>query len=270
MKLATLFISLFLTLPSVAQTFSEVKQHLADKDFAAIEKIVNKLPSKYAIGDTPYALTGQWIIWRDITPKFQEAVIELEDSYAVENKKGSRTISEYKLWILATNTDIINYRLAKKQMSFSKADRKTDIEWQPTDSFTNLVMLDSLKSSFKRTYNVALREDDLNADENIVGFGCGYSGEAPELMLQLINILDKKDYEEVDSWLRSANIEKQVYAIIALYNLKKSGRKLTEEQKRLIEVIKSKRGKVKVCRGCSKSNDNIGDIVKKVLSGRGV
>ena len=131
-------------------------------------------------------------------------------------------------------------------------------------------MGDSLKSSFKRTYSAALKEEDLNADDHMVGFGCGYSGEAPELMLQLIKILDKKDYNEVDNWLKSANIEKQVYAIIALNNLKKSGRKITAEQKRIIDIIKRKSGKVRVCRGCSESNDNISDIVKNVLTDRGV
>jgi hypothetical protein len=265
-RLIAIYISILVSLNSVGQNLVELKQHLVNKDFTSLKTMVDKLPSKFLNSDEPYKLFGEWITLRDITPDFQEAVIELEERFTKEKQKASKTVLRYKLTILATKSNIVEYHLFRGESVISKTNDYYNIKWHISDSFINQQMFDSLQTSFNRIYKTTLNKKDLYIDNIIVGLGCGESVTAPEQLSQILTIAHKKDNKAFDSWLKSANVEKQIYALIGLYFMRKEGLKITEEQQKIIEQIKNKRGKINLCRGCKSYQDQIGEIVTKVLT----
>ncbi len=231
--------------------------------------MIDGLPSSYfAVRDKSYVLSGRWILERDLTSNFQEGVIRLEESCALTDQAGTGDVTEYKLSLLTTGTDIIYYSLAKKRLLQRMQDGyHWNFDWETIDSFTNKLAVDGLEISFKEEYKLALKQEELFDDQKVFGFKCSYSGEMPKLMKELLTILNSNNYNVLDEWLSSANTEKQVYAVYGLYCLSRKGINFTTEQQRIILLIRNKKGKVNVCRGCLYSSDDIGLIVNRILDG---
>lgn len=65
-------------------------------------------------------------------------------------------------------------------------------------------------------------------------------------------------------WLKSANTEKQLYAIKGLKILAKTGYSTTDEENNLIKLVRQKEGIVNTCSGCIYSSDSIKNIVAEL------
>ena len=85
---------------------------------------------------------------------------------------------------------------------------------------------------------------------------------------QLDSLVQTKNVKGLNSWLCSANTEKQVYGADGLFQLKRKGVKLTQEQQRIIQVIQNKNGDLKTCIGCIYLNADIGFIVREIIAGK--
>jgi hypothetical protein len=265
MKLTTLFISIIWTLTSAGQSLTEIKQLLADRDFVAFKRYIDTASSKYTKATSGSNVRAIWDLKRDITPIFQEAIVDIDESFPDKDKPGISTVYRYRINLIATDKEIVYYDFGNKA---SKSASWDDFELDVLDSLRNKRLMDSLQSSFSNNYATQLNWKELFIDTNVYGYACSIAGEMPDMRQELQIIISKKNYQILNDWLKSANTEKQVYAVDGLYQLKRKGYKLTGEQQKLISILKSKKGQLNVCRGCIYSSDSIGEIVNGIIAGR--
>lgn len=107
------------------------------------------------------------------------------------------------------------------------------------------------------------KEVNYNTRENLVGYGCGFTGQMPYLGQKMSELLVQNNVNELLVWLLSVNPAKQVYGYIGIKVLIKNGFKLTQTQQAILFDFEENYNKklekyiyVKTCSGCS-----VGDIV---------
>jgi hypothetical protein len=97
----------------------------------------------------------------------------------------------------------------------------------------------------------------LNAQEKIdakkmVGFACYYGGQPTEPVMKVTELLEKKHYKDVASFLNSGNPAKVYLAVISIEKLVELGEyQLSVEEKILISRAKNSGKRVFVCGGCT-------------------
>ena len=256
MKILLSIIVLLLTLQSSGQSINEIKQLLADKDF--------KFFKKYTNSNSNSNVTVIWLFNRDITPTFQECVIDIDESFSTENNSDNSTILHYRINILAKSNEIIYYDFALNENNNSVWDVLT---FKIMDSFRNEKLLTALKQDFYKTYNDSLHQQELFDNSYVYGSSCKIARIKPKLRKENDLLVQNKDSAILTNWLKSTNTEKQVYGIDGLYQLKINGYKFTAEQLQLIKIIKSKKGTIFTCDGCVNSSLKISKVVKAILSG---
>jgi hypothetical protein len=108
-------------------------------------------------------------------------------------------------------------------------------------------------SDYESFYGSKINPDDFFLKSDVYGKSCNEFFQEPPPSRDIIeNKISKKDTVFINSWLGSASIEKQVYAVEALSRLKKSGMSLSTRQEKLMTFIKGRNVKVSVCNGgCS-------------------
>lgn len=256
MKTLLSIIVLSLTLQTYGQSINGIRQLLADKDFKAFKKYTNT--------NSNSNVTVIWLFNRDITPSFQECVIDIDENLSSENNSDNSTILHYRINILAKSNEIIYYDFALNENNNSVWD---DLTFKIIDSFRNEILMTELKNEFYKTYNDSLHKKELFDNSNIYGSSCLIARIKPKLRKENDLLVQNKDSILLTQWLKSTNTEKQVYGIDGLYQLKMNGHQFTTEQLRLIKIIKSKKGTIFTCDGCVNSSLKISKVVKSILSG---
>lgn len=217
MKLPLSLILLFSTLSSLGQTEQTLQSLVSKKNFQNLQAFVDSAAdqSNRGIADI------QWSLKRDLLPGYQEAVVKLHLS------TGSTDHRHFRIKLLATDTDIFYYE-------FTGSGKEAD---QP---FIDKQAYQQFEKAFLAAYYAPLNKDDLF--QNITfGAGCGIAGTMPDHMLQLVFHLQNDDGDAVLSWLRSANTEKQLYALQGMKAMQLNGYDLTDEDRAVIKTIKKKK-----------------------------
>ncbi len=130
-------------------------------------------------------------------------------------------------------------------------------------SYDDNKILNKFYSEYKDFYDCEINPDDFFLKSDVYGKSCTEFHEPPKSREIIENKIAKKDTAFINSWLGSASVEKQVYAVEALTRLKKSGMSLSVRQEKLMTFIKSRNVKVSVCNGgCS----NLSLSPKKALA----
>jgi hypothetical protein len=264
MKVLLTITVLVLALQASGQSLKEIKQLLAGKDFVAFKAYIDAASKKYTKVNPNSTLRAIWELKRDITPTFQECVIDAEKSFPSEAGSNISRVLRYRINVLATAKEIIYYDFAEKKSNGPTWD---DFTLNVTDSFRNDILLAGLRRDFFNTYNDSINQQELFNDSNVYGSACSIVGQKPEMREVNDVLVENKDVQLLTRWLRSTNAEKQVYGVDGLYQLKKKGYKLTAEQLRLIDIIKNKKGNLNICRGCIYSSAKISSIVRSILAG---
>ncbi|HEX8546817.1 MAG TPA: hypothetical protein VF691_07630, partial [Cytophagaceae bacterium] len=86
---------------------------------------------------------------------------------------------------------------------------------------------------------------------------------SPEGRQQVGKWVADKNKRELLKWLKSANTEKQIYAVDGLYQLEKVGLKLSEEEKKILAFVVNKSGTMNVCFGCMHTKEEIVSVTRK-------
>lgn len=265
MKLATLFILLIWTPALVGQSLTEIKQLLGDKDFIAFKKYIDTTSSTYTKANAKSNVRAIWKLKRDLTPNFQEGIVDIEESFPDKSRPGVSTVYGYRINLIATDSEIIYYDFAEKS---HKTPHWDNFELEVIDSFRNSNMIDSLKTSFQKIFKTTLDNKELFVDKNVFGYRCYIDASKPVMREQLDTLVKERNMKVLNSWLRSPNAEKQVYAIDGLLQLKRKGVKLTKDMLQLMEIIKRKKGYIQICIGCIQTNGDINFMVKEIMAGR--
>ncbi|MCD9854573.1 hypothetical protein LUD75_07635 [Epilithonimonas sp. JDS] len=255
-KFLSIFLGLLWTIPLLGQVQNDVKKVLATKDFVALKKYTDNLSKNEK------QISLHWAFLRDLTTDFQEGVFIFDKSVPDKHNPETSSMYTYRVNLVTTKTNIVYYELSEKKY------KSVGNDWQPyyetIDSFKNDSVFGELKSSFKSIYQLDLNENDLFITDFVYGSQCGIAGTSPEGRAQMDEWVKSNNKTEIIKWLKSANAEKQVYAVEGLQQLKTADSKLTEDEIRMINIVCDKNGTIYVCSGCIHSNRDIRSVTRHI------
>jgi len=125
-----------------------------------------------------------------------------------------------------------------------------------------------LKASYGEMYQTELNIDSMfNSRPFVYGDNCGVGGSQPYLRKLMNEKIAKNDSKSLSKWLRSHQVEKQLYGLEGILILKASNDiPISETDQRIIKFLKIKKGFARTCSGCSYENEKISKIVKEIIS----
>jgi predicted metalloendopeptidase len=143
-----------------------------------------------------------------------------------------------------------------------------DSTWQTLErtfcQFENDKLCIQLDDDYAFSYQTKLNAKDLFLSNIVFGKRCNEGGEKPKYRKTLDSLILSTDTTALKTWLKSPCIEKQLYALDGLYNLKDEGFEFNESINSTIELIEKKKGIVNTCSGCMYFSDSIGDVLERV------
>lgn len=96
-----------------------------------------------------------------------------------------------------------------------------------------------------------LFSQEIQLDENLVGFSCGGNGKPTKLVQEITELINSKKYEEIESYLNSKNASKMYLSIIVLERLSELEMyDLSENTQKVIKKNKDSPFVVMNCYGC--------------------
>lgn len=257
MKLSTLFIVLFLTAQVVGQPVQKIKLLLKDKNFIALNSYIDK-PQKSNVD-------FGWETLRTIVGDYQEGIIKIEENVPANDGTGGNFINNYRVYLLADKNKIFYYKFIKTVYK-NKGSEQWEKNEETIDSLNDNTAYFSFENSFKQTYGDTLNHYDLFLTSIVYGSHCGIAGVNPEYMEQLNLLLQDENIDVIRQWLKSANAEKQLYAIKGYRILVNQGYNLTDEEKRIISIVEQKKGMVSTCSGCIYTDETFQNVVSEINS----
>lgn len=229
---------------------NDILKILITKDFVEFKKHADSL-SKIHIGHR-----AEWKSLRDLSDEFQEAVFIFEEKVPEINDPSLLKTYSFRINIISSSSKIIYYNLSEQKYN------KHNFFWVTIDSYKNDTSFEHLKLTFKNIFKSDLYEKDLFVIDFIYGSNCGLERENPKGRIQIDKWVKQKNKNALLKWLKSANTEKQVYAIDGLYQMKS---KLRDEEIKIVKFICSKKGKMYVCNGCVHSRQLISYVTNKII-----
>lgn len=247
-----LILMFFVFQKSHAQFQNNLIKTLQNKDFITLKKFADNL-SKDDKNIKTY-----WEILRDIAPEYKEGVIEIQITYPDKNDPSFASADTFKVYLITFKTQIIFYYFGEKK--YKNVD---DVYYEKIDTYSNKEDFERLKNKFKSIFENELNISDLFDNYLVYGKSCGVAGMHPFGKLKIDEWIENNNKNELTGWLKSANAEKQVYAIEGLFQLKQKGINLSENELKIINYIKTKEGKISVCSGCIHTSREITEVTKK-------
>jgi len=204
----------------------------------------------------------RWETLREVAGPNREGVLKIEIARKPDSAGGN--VDNFKLNLLADKENIFFYELCK--LTFKrKGDNNYDSYPVPVNAYKNLSAYHQFERLFTKTYHSSLDTSDLFQTSIVYGGACGIAGTPTEYEQKLTTILKQRDLASLSAWLKSPNIEKQLYAIKGLYKLQDNGDyQITNEDKEIIDAITNKNGEAQTCGGCIYSSEPINALVKKM------
>ena len=239
---------------------TDIKRLLTDKDFQSFKPYID---SGYS--NPPKSnVTARWETLREVLPGYKEGVVEIEETAPANDGTGGNRIYTYHINLLTDGKKIFYYTFQLKK--FNKIDEDNWESYYSTiDSFDSVNRYSEFENTFRETYNADIIKSDL-FQTIVYGGGCGIAGTPTEYQEILDTYLQKKDTKSILVWLKSANTEKQLYAIKGLKVLTKGGYSPTLEENKLITLVRQKEGIVNTCSGCIYSSNTIKNIIAEIDS----
>ncbi|MES2774694.1 MAG: hypothetical protein V4722_10940 [Bacteroidota bacterium] len=257
MKFITLFIALFLPSQVAGQPVQKIKQLLKTKNFISFSNYIDR-PQKSNV-------QFHWDMLRTVVGAYQEGIANIEETSPSNDGTGANNINNYKIYLLSTKDSIFYYKFIKTVYENKGAD-----EWERSeetiDSAKDHFEYLSFENLFKQTYGDTLNHSDLFLTSIVYGSHCGIAGINPEHMEQLNLFLQDENINAIRQWLKSANAEKQLYAIKGYRILVNQGYALTDEENRIISIVEQKKGTVSTCSGCMYMGETFQNVVSEINS----
>lgn len=241
-QILTILIGLIWASNLIGQVQNEVKEILANKDFLAFSSFADTL------SNSEKRISSHWTILRDLTDDFKEGVFYFTKSVPDAKNAAISTVYTFRVRLLTNNKTIIYYELSEKR------NRKIQKEWVPyydtLDFYKNDSLFSLLRYSFNKSFDGELNETELFIDDLVYGQSCGIVGADPDEKIVIDSLVAAKNKEELFKWIKSTNLEKQIYAVDGLFQLKEGGITFTSKEIEIIKKVLSKKGTIYHCRGC--------------------
>lgn len=254
-QLLAILIGLLWTSSLHGQVENEVKKILEKKDFVAFKIYSDNLFSNEK------RIISHWESLRDLTTNFQEGVFIFEKSVPDSENPAISSVYTFRVTIIASKTKIAYYELSEKK------NKKVGSVWKPyyetIDKFKDSVAYNNLKSEFESIFKTDWDEKDLFVTDVFYGSHCGMVGTDPIQRHQIDNWILNKNKMEILNWLKSTNLEKQIYAIDGLTELRKEGIELTDNELSIMKFVINKKGTIFTCSGGITAQKNIKEVTSK-------
>ena len=244
-SLAICSLLIVFTFTASAQTLRKLREILHERNVKSLRSFIDR-------ANNPKDTIPSWDLFREINSDYQEGIIMLD---------GPAQLEIYQIETIASRHQIIFYEIKKKV-----CEPNADCIFVPEEIFKDAAAYSIFESSFTKTYGASIDPMDLFQTSIIYGQHCGIDGHIPKYQQKLNALIESRDIAAIRNWLRSANAEKQLYAIRAYRFLTLNGYRLTEDELRLLKIVKQKDGDVSVCGGCTYWTDRFSQIVYEIES----
>ena len=155
----------------------------------------------------------------------------------------------YKNFLLGKNYYdlVIIMHEGKRVYSTLKAEDK--IFYKHSDSEWFQVYLDKRNSIYTDNQHVY---ENFNALFDVYTFGtfCSIDGTPPAKCLEMLELVNNKDYSELANWLNSINPEVSAYGYMGLFFLNQKGKRIKKNDKNLMDHIGLLDIQLNTCYGC--------------------
>lgn len=168
------------------------------------------------------------------------------------------SISRYKLKMLRHENELIYFRIEQLQ----EENDKVINFWQDKD----VSGMHLLHHTYDSIYHSKLELSDLFQVGFVYGHTCGVNGALPELHKRYQDMMDAQDMEQLELWLKSTVVEKQVYALKGYLELVQERPVIDDELQQIIDVLKRKKGKIMFCQGNRQKLIPIKEAIEPILS----
>lgn len=214
-----------------AQTMrGDVTRLLKKKKFSAFEKYT---------WNSSDGVSHSWKALREIAPGYREVVWVGEEMLFDKKNPDVLLAFLYQVTFIIKDDRIIQYDFIER--NFRGATLETVFD--TVDSYRNLKALNLMKVAFTKFYGQSLVQDDLFITSLVYGYTCKHVGMILEGRKQMDEWVAGKNKAALVNWLKSANTEKQVYAVEGLMQLQEKDQVvLTAAEQKIISYVKSKEG----------------------------
>jgi hypothetical protein len=183
--------------------------------------------------------------YREIIPEYFEECFRLED-------KTEQRVTDIDL--IVHGNQIVCWYLNKPLLR----DYPNSV-----DSFFDQKAFHPFELAFLKKYHRPIYKNDLFVRSLFSTDFCGTSGNYTREMEAVEEIISLNDTTLLEKWLRSANVEKQLYAVYGLSKLHQKHISINPESLDLIDYISHKEGNTWSCRGCHTSNPTIIEALRE-------
>jgi hypothetical protein len=239
---------LLLSFNTNAQTIEDVKKVLATKNPKYLENFVeNKNSENFRM---------RWYNLREIISGYEEGILIIEEHIPREVPNTWRIIT-HRVNLLTTSNEIFYCEIGKALYGEGKIIETS--EKYKNDSLNTI-----FENTYKQAYHDTLNHNDLFITNIIYGDRCSRVGIKPLYRQKLDSLILQKNASELHQWLISPNAEKQMYAIKGYKALTYMGYVLTNEDKRLLKLVRQKQTSIYTCDLCMYSDQSFQEAVAEI------
>ena len=247
---------LLLTLISkniLADTIEEIIKALDKKDYSTFAHYTDKRNSSSHCSDP-----GQ-IRKREILAHYYEIIVPVLIFIPTPNGKYEGDCTYYLINLLTYENKIIKY-----QVYLKKFDESEIKNYKLIKEYSNQHELGSFETAYKENYHRTIGPSELFDVSTTYGSRCGIIGTNPKTRTELEDYVLSKNVAALFSLLTSPNYEKKLYAYEGYRALAQGGYKTTNNEKTLLDDLKTFKGWVKTCNGCIFSDENFKSILNRI------
>lgn len=196
----------------------------------------------------------------EISPNYVEYSIEIKNDFNTGKNTGTSIC--YLVNLIAYKNEVIYYQLYNCENCF--------VNFKPLaslDSFINTAAYTTFLDAYANYYHTDKNKLELFDHDLIYGHCLGITGAIPDGKIAIDSLINLVDTNTIYQWLKSANTEKQLYALEAIRIFKYKKIFINSEILQIVEKLKTKQSSVYECHCCEISYfGQFSDRYKEIFS----
>ncbi len=204
------------------------------------------------------------VYYRTLYGDYKEGIFTY-DHYLSTAPEGKYPYEEYQLWVITWKGKMIEGKLM--QVVNGSDEQPDSIRFLQRGAYRDVADYVQLQQGFKQTTGASMDTTQLFRDGIVFGYQCGVGGAVPDERFVTDSLLKYRNRVGLLSWLQATNTEKQLYGYDAFVQLKRSGLRLNDEERKLMRMISRKRGSVNTCAWCSFGAEEISMVIRRIKRG---
>lgn len=193
---------------------------------------------------------------RQIIDSFYEVIYFITESFPAGANPNVSSINEFRILLIRSGDKIIYCKME---------DRSVLIRSPGIIKYKDKAAISMLTKAYINMYGRRVGIKSFFNDKIVYGSRCGYSGTPLKNWTKLNRYVQKKRLAKLRRWLRSPLAELQIYALNGFHQLYKAGYKLRDDERRIIDFVKSKKGDVNICVGCIYGSQKISEVTEEFV-----